>query len=174
MSARVYGPAMVWQPIPGGQDIMWSLSCALTAWRGTPYESGQSFKQLGADCIGAVFGVIDELDGRFRARKAGMPADTSMHSRAKAIAAVRELARRYTPCSKVEPVNGQYLVEPGDIVVTGPPGGGPGHVELVGASKNELWHAVKGSGFHQGGWSLLDVQILFGVYRLGDKERWAR
>jgi hypothetical protein len=102
-----------------------------------------------------------------------MPHDAAMHDREGAIGAMRELVRRYAPCQKVEPVAGVWHVEPGDIVLTGAPGGGPGHVAIVGAGRNQLWHAVKGSGFHQGGWSFLDVQVLYAVFRALDKERWA-
>lgn len=152
-----------------------ALGKALRDWEGTPYESGQRFKQRGADCIGAVFGVIDQIDGRDRATFPGMPQDTALHNRASAVAAVRELLRRYSPASKVEALPEQPLcVEPGDVLVTGAPGGGPGHVEIVGARRNELWHALPGSGFHQGGWGLLGCQVLFAVYRIDDKERWGK
>lgn len=176
MSLRVYAPSMVWDPIRAadGPAIMLSLERALEEWRGTPYESGQRFKQRGADCIGGVFGVVDEMDGRPRATFPGMPRDTAMHDRATAIGAVRELVRRYSPCVKVVEQDGVFLVEPGDIVVTGMPGGGPGHVEIVGARKNELWHALPSSGFHQGGWGFLAQQLLFAVYRIEDKHRWIR
>ena len=68
--------------------------------------------------------------------------------------------------------DGMTTVEPGDIVVTGAVGGGPGHVAIVGARRNTLWHAVSGPGFHQTGWALLSGQVLWAVYRIEDKHRW--
>lgn len=177
MSLRVYSPRLVWDTLrcADGPAISKSLDKALREWEGTPYESGQRFKQRGADCIGAIFGVVDQIDGRSRAAYPGMPQDTAMHNRATAVVAVRELLRRYAPAEKVEGLPGEpLLVEPGDVLVTGAPGGGPGHVEMVGARKNELWHALPGAGFHQGGWGLLNCQVLYAVYRIMDKERWAQ
>jgi len=181
MAIRIWSPNMVWEPSPEAPSVVSALERTLEAWRGTPYESGQRFRGRAADCIGALFGVIDDMDGRPRACYPGMPHDAAMHDRAGAIAAVRELVRRYSPCQKVEPAiwdeDGQstsptYYVEPGDIIVTGMPGGGPGHVEIVGAHRNELWHALPVSGFHQGGWSFLEQQYLYAIYRITDKHRW--
>ena len=168
--ARVYNPQMVW--MPGDVRVAVALGSALNAWMGTPYESGQRFIQRGADCIGGVFGVIDMADGRDRAAFPGMPQDAAMHSRSTAIVAVRELVSRYAPSRKVLAKDGIFYVEPGDIVVTGSPGGGPGHVEIVGANPNELWHALPSAGFHQGGWSFLEQQVLYAIYRIQDKYRW--
>ncbi len=170
--ARVVDPKLCWAPsmIPGLHD---SMSRVLSAWQGTPYESGQRFIQRGADCIGAVFGVIDDLDGRARAEFPGMPHDCAMHSGETARAAVREILRRYDPIVNVaQRSDGICCVEPGDLILTGHPGGGPGHVEMVGVRHGHLWHALPGIGFHQGGWSLFDTQTMLAVYRIEDKERW--
>lgn len=177
MTVRIWGPNMVWEPSPL-TSVTLALEHTLDAWDKTPYESGQRFIQRGADCIGALFGVVDDMDGRDRAEFPGMPHDAAMHDRAGAIAAVRELVRRYSPCVKVEPETDKdghpiYYVEPGDICVTGHPGGGPGHVEMVGAHRNELWHALPVSGFHQGGWAFLEQQFLYAIYRIKDKHRWS-
>lgn len=175
MTTRVYAPEMLWIYGDVSAASLVSLDDTLRAWKGTPYESGQCFIQRGADCIGAICGVIDDMDGQGRRLHPGMPSDTSMHSRSTAIRAVRELVRRYAPCTKVL-ADSEHIfhVEPGDIVVTGAPGGGPGHVEIVGSRRNELWHALPSSGFHQGGWSFLEQQLLFAVYRIQDKHRWGQ
>lgn len=174
MSTRVHSPHLVWGPGSVENCNLQALDAALRAWEGTPYESGQSYIQRAADCTGSVFGIIDSLDGRKRMEPAGFPHDGSLHDRAGAIRSVREIVRRYSPCYKVEAVEGLFHVEPGDIVVTGLPGGGPGHVEIVGARKNELWHAQPSPGFHQGGWSFLEQQLLYAVYRIEDKNRWGQ
>lgn len=173
MGTRIYAPTMVWTLGNLSCRSRTALGAALEAWRDTPYESGQRFIQRGGDCIGSLFGVIDDIDGRARAAFPGMPHDAAIHSRSTAIIAVRELVRRYSPCEKVESDEDHiFHVEPGDIVVTGSPGGGPGHVEMVGTRPNELWHALPASGFHQGGWSFLEQQILYAIYRIQDKHRW--
>lgn len=175
MRSRIYAPDMVWQPMSCArhEQATANLERALSRWERTPYESGQRFCQRGADCLGGVFGVIDDVDGRQRAQFPGMPADTALHNRRTAVRAVRELIRRYSPGRKLERSGGAFVVEPGDIVVTGAPGGGPGHVELVGPRRNQLWHALPASGFHQTGWGFLEQQLLFAIYRLDDRERWA-
>lgn len=171
MSVRIYRPQLVWSM--GDLQVAGDLGSVLNRWAGTRYESGQSYCQRGADCTGSVFGVIDELDGRARMRPAGFPHDASLHDRPGAIVAVREIVRRYSPCHKIEAdTDRKFHVEPGDIVVTGSPGGGPGHVEIVGANRNELWHSLPQSGFHQGGWSFFDTQVLYAIYRIEDKSRW--
>jgi hypothetical protein len=152
-----------------------ALERAIALWERTPYESGQRFAKRGADCLGAVFGVVDEMDGRSRARFPEFPHDIAMHQPETARSAVRTLLRVYVPCEKIEqdPFTRHFHVEPGDVLVTGERGGGPGHVMLVGPRKNTLWHAIPHIGFHQGGWSLFRRSLLFGAYRLMDKERWA-
>ncbi len=172
MSIRIYKPRLEWNF--GNLRTSMALFRELGRWAGTPYESGQSYCQRGADCTGSIFGVVDALDGRARMQPAGFPHDGSLHNRAGAIKAVREIVSRYSPCHKLESdENGIYQVEPGDIVVTGVPGGGPGHVEIVGAFENELWHSMPTPGFHQGGWSFLEQQVLYAVYRIEDKHRWS-
>lgn len=150
-----------------------NLGDVLRSWAGTPYSSGQRLRGRAADCIGAVFGAIDELDGRPRAQDPGLPQDTAMHHRESAVVAMREIMRRYAPLRKLQSVDGApIVVQPGDLVVTGLSNGGPGHIEIVGSRKNELWHATAGPGFHQGGWSLLSEQVLYGVWRPEEKDRW--
>jgi hypothetical protein len=168
---RIYKPRLVWNE--GDINVAIALGAEINRWAGTPYESGQSFPQRGADCTGSIFGIVDALDGRARMQPAGFPNDGSLHDRAGAVRSVREIVNRYSPCRKLESDDdGYFQVEPGDIVVTGMPGGGPGHVEIVGANKNELWHAQPAPGFHQGGWSFLEQQILYAIYRIEDKNRW--
>jgi hypothetical protein len=171
MTIRIYKPRLVWNT--GNIEIAAAMVSEIHNWIGTPYESGQSFPQRGADCTGSIFGIIDALDGRKRMKPVGFPHDGSLHCRAGAVRTVREIVRRYSPCHKIEAdEDGLFQVEPGDIVVTGDQGGGPGHVELVGPNPNELYHSMPSVGFHQGGWSFLEQQVLYAVYRIEDKHLW--
>lgn len=171
MSTQVFNPRLSWNA--GDPDIAVALQAEIDKWLETPYESGQSFPKRGADCTGSVFGIVDALDGRARMAPAGFPHDASMHDRVGAIKAMREILVRYQPHHKIElDENRLFQVEPGDILITGMPGGGPGHCEIVGPRPNELWHALPSAGFHQSGWSLLDIQVLYAIYRIEDKHRW--
>lgn len=182
MSLRVYKAPMLWTPLSIRgfdreqlQAVTSRLESVLEGWRWTPYESGQCARGRGADCIGAVFGAVDEMDGRDRRLVSGLPRDAAMHRRHTAVKAMRRLVRAYQPAEKVEPEPGQkWAVQPGDIVVIGEQGGGPGHVMMVGPRRNTLWDATPGPGFQQKGWSLLDTNVLWAVYRLGNREEWLR
>jgi hypothetical protein len=173
VSVRTYKPRLTWSEGGLSPEVLINLDRVLRSWARTPYSSGQRLKGRGADCIGSVFGVIDELDGRLRAQDPGLPQDTAMHHRDTAVVAMKEILRRYAPLRKLGAMGrAPLVVEPGDLLVTGLSNGGPGHLEMVGARKNELWHATAGPGFHQGGWSLLSEQVLYGVWRPEEKDRW--
>lgn len=141
------------------------------SWEGTPYRSGGSLRGVEADCIGSLFGIIDELDGRQRRRDSDMPHDTSFHNAAAAYRALVRLRRIYAPAVRLR----SWCYQPGDLLVVGTSDGGPGHLMMVGARKNNIWHATAASGFTQAGWSLgTGFERLFAAYRLGDRERWVR
>jgi len=174
MSVILYSPEMEWCPLDDPK-IQANIERVMWAWKGTPYESGQRFIGRGADCIGAIFGIVDDLDGQSRAELPNLPPDAAMNDRSTAILAMRELITRYAPMARVRPdENNVTHVEPGDFVVTGELGGGPGHLEMVGARRNELWHCIPEVGFHQGGWSFFSTQVLWAVYRIQDKHLWTR
>ena len=144
------------------------IEAALEAWRGTRYGSGQRLRGVAADCIGAALGVIDDVDGRPRAQDPSVPADTSLHDPASARRAVVALRRLYMPCERVR----DGLLQPLDVVVFGPSGGGPGHVMLVGPRRNTLWHCTREAGFHQSGWSTIEGYEVMAAYRMSDRHRW--
>ena len=171
--SRIVVPNMLWVQHPE-PAIAERLDRVLREWDRTPYESGQRIKGLAADCLGAVFGVIDEMDGRERAITPEFPPDTAMHSADTARKAMRRLLRLYAPNDKVDlPPNGVFRVRPGDVVITSYVGGGPGHVAMVGCRKNELWHSLPDNGgFTQRGWGFYDEQEICAVYRSADQERW--
>jgi len=152
------------------------LGEVLESWKGTPYISGQRLRGVGADCIGSVFGAIDELDGRPRAQDPSLPADTALHNPRAAYKAVAAIRRIYAPAERLRCPHGRLSVQPGDLLVVGTSKGGPGHLMIVGARKNTVWHASNSaSGFCQTGWALGDgFERLFAVYRLGDRERWVK
>lgn len=173
-----------WQPI--NAPTMARMRDVLLRWEDTPYRSGGSLCGVEADCIGSVFGVIDDLDGRERRKNSDMPHDTALHNQEAAFGAVSRLRHIYEPAEKLEmtevpvrpPLRSMvqgYVLEPGDLLVVGTSAGGPGHLMIVGPQENTIWHSVQGQGFRMGGWGLGDGwERLFAAYRLGDRERWTR
>lgn len=180
--SRVYIPNLIWEPLADpnnrfdGKPVMDRMEQILSDWSTSHYESGASLRGIACDCIGGVFGVVDDLDGQKRACRSPLPQDSAMHNREAAIATMKQLVNRFEPNSHIpQAEDGYFYVQPGDIVVTGYPGGGPGHVEIVGPRRNTLWHALPQAGFHQTGFGFLEGrQLLWRIYRLGDRWRWTR
>lgn len=168
-----------WEPlrIPNilrvGSDaqVMLNMLDVLDGWADTRYGSGQRCRGVLADCIGFVFGAIDDLDGRPRAQAPSMPPDTALHDPASSSEALRALRALYEP---VEALTSPE-VQPFDILCVGPSLGGPSHAMLVGPAKNTIWHCTPGAGVHQAGWSLgAGYEVLHGAFRIGDRRRWLR
>lgn len=138
------------------------------AWEGTPYREGQSVRGVGTFCTAFVCAVLDELyqDGRATSLPE-IPTDASMHDRSTALAGLRWFLRRYPEHAEV--TSGK--IQPGDVLVTGPSGGGPGHAILVGPRENTLWQCSGGS-VHFTGMALPDCYQLHAVYRMKDRIRW--
>jgi hypothetical protein len=144
----------------------------LATWEGTRYGSGQRCRGVLADCVGAIFGCIDDLDGRQRAQSPSMPPDTALHDLSTSAEALAALRAIYDPVQSVRRDRG---VQPFDILVVGPEGGGPSHAMLVGTAPGHLWHCTPGAGFHRGGWALgTGYEVLHGAFRIGDRWRWLR
>jgi hypothetical protein len=100
-----------------------------------------------------------------------MPHDTSFHNPAAAYRALVRLRRLYAPVRRLRAA----AYQPGDVLVVGTGAGGPGHVMLVGARENNVWHSTAASGWAQCGWALgQGFERLFGAYRLDDRHRWLR
>jgi len=98
-----------------------------------------------------------------------LPADRSLHDIEGSKAAMRLIVDLYRPRSvgwETEPL------EPGDMLVVGPPGGGPGHAMVAGPAR-QLWHCMP-AGVVRTGLQLKQTDwTLFRVYRVADKHTWA-
>jgi cell wall-associated NlpC family hydrolase len=166
----------VWQPmsVERADEIQARMLRVLEGWAGTKYLSGQRCKGVGVDCIGFVFGLIDELDGKGRASFASIPSDAALHSKVTAYKAVVALRRTYSPAIRLRKAQGSPMaLEPGDLLVVGTQLGGPGHLMIVGPRKNTIWHAMPGSQVAQCGWCTGDgYERVFAVYRLLDRDAW--
>ncbi len=151
------------------QAIAQRVDDVLECWRDTPYASGQQALGVGVDCVRFGAAVLDQLDGRVRVPPERLPQDIALHNRGEAMKAMRTFLRGYTPNNRV--LDG--FVEPGDIVVTGFSGGGPGHLQIIGGRSNTIWHAtgsrvqMTGFGFRGNG-----QQRIVGIFRFAERWRW--
>jgi cell wall-associated NlpC family hydrolase len=163
---------IAWRPVTGPSELgarafEARLDTALRAWEGTPYMAGQQKESAGVDCVRFVAAVMDDLLRRPRTPIATLPADAALHDRDGAIAAMKRLRLAFMPNRFLE--DGE-LLEPGDIVVTGPSAGGPGHAMIVGARRSTLWHATR-LGVQWTGLAPPPGHAVFRAYRLLDEER---
>lgn len=156
----------VWTPHPD-PEAQARLAAVLAPWDGTRYMAGQQRRGAGVDCVRFVSAVLDELLGQ-QTPISTLPPDTAIHAPAKAEAAFQRLCVLFP----VEPLEGAF-VEPGDVLVTGPIHGGPGHAVVVGPAPHMLWHASHRR-VHQvsiRGIALLEHRF-FHAYRLRGDRRW--
>ena len=173
MTIRYYPIARPWQPLSlrdkkDARLIQTKLNALFEMWQGTPYMSGNQCIQKGVDCVRWVTAVLDMMYSRDPTNIKTLPSDASFHNKRGAMKAMIQIKRMYPHCKvlRSEPM------EPGDLVIVGPPGGGPGHAMLVGTEKNTLWHCAPFSGVCKTGWSLaMSHQHIFRVYRAKDRVR---
>lgn len=158
-----------WQHVsnPNGAAIEQRIAAVLDAWRDTPYRIGNQVRGEGVDCVRYVTGVLDDLVGYRRVPLASLPDDACLHSREGAFAAMREILRIY---HELAPVEGDDI-EPADILVVGPRGGGPGHAMIVGSQPNTIWHAGV-ERVHATGMTAPGEYEFFGVYRWSSRGDW--
>lgn len=139
------------------------------SWEKTPYMALKSAKQGGVDCIRFVCSVADELYGYSRGPMITLPPDQAMHDRAGALAAMRAICRRYEPL--IDATDDEFL-EPGDILVVGPNGGGPGHALIAGGKQGHVWECLA-RGVTLSGMPIIgSTTELFRIYRVTDKDKW--
>lgn len=163
---------LIWTPYSDErpEEITARLEAILTSWWGTPYRENQQCKGYGADCVRFVCGVLDELDGGTRRKVKTLPSDVSLHSPETARRSMRTIMKLFMPHSRVLDMTAQ----PGDVLVTGPKHGGPGHAMIVGTQKNTLWEATSPS-VRRVGWAIGSNlhNKLYRVLRMTDRsDRW--
>lgn len=142
----------------------------LTEWEDTRYDLKFSDKGAGIYCTAFVVRVLDELYGRPRTPLPSIPDDIGFHSKHGAYAGFKWFMRQYPTRRRLR----DNKVQPGDIVIVGPNGGGPGHAMIVGPRENTLWHATGTRGVHYTGMGLPASYQFFAAYRFEDRERWYR
>lgn len=152
-----------------GRRIERRLASVLTKWEHTPYSSSliQQGPKGGVYCTAFVARVLDVLFGYEPTPMPDIPHDAAMHNPKKAVGALRWFFRRYHGSFEVKNLE----VEPGDIAITGPKGGGPGHAMIVGPRENTLWQA-DGQRVHYTGMYLPEPYELHQVRRFYQREEW--
>jgi len=178
MTLRLYNPGLVWHPLRlasgGGLPLLAEsraierrMARILNEWKGTRYSDCPPCKGEMANCVGFVSSVLDELYGWDPAPLPDVPSDACFHNKRKAIRGLRWFLNRY-PHRKVA----SNEIEAGDVLVTGPNSGGPGHAILVGPDENTLWQMH--SDAHCAGLAIPTTYRLFKAYRLKDRLSWLR
>jgi hypothetical protein len=121
--------------------------------------------------------VLDEL---FRKEKPtpmkNIPHDVSMHNPAMARGGLRWFLRHFPTAQRIWSVTlsdamDHVLVQPGDIFICGPIGGGPGHAIMVGPRRNTMWQA-SGLHVHYTGLHVPRGHMLYAIYRFTNREEW--
>lgn len=147
----------------GSPEIRERLSEILRVWNKTPYMAGCQAPRMGVDCVRFVAAVLDSMLGIHTNIRA-LPQDIAFHKPDTAQAALHCLLRAYSPVRALE--DGEPLL-PADVIIVGPPSGGPGHSILVGPEPCTLWQSDVGTGVAQGGFSLVEPhQRLKRIYRV--------
>ncbi len=146
------------------------LTRILGEWERTPYDTKFSEKQVGSSCAGFICRVLDELYGRSPTELLNIPNDISFHNRNGAMAGLKWFLQAYPEAQQVTDMK----VQPGDIIITQPEGGGPGHALIVGPRENTMWQTTDDIvGVHYTGLSVPSSYQLSAVFRFTDREKWA-
>lgn len=163
---------MVWTPFSEpklsreqNDAIAARIRDVLQSWKGTRYCAGQRAKGVAVDCVRFATACVDELFRVEHVPLETLPPDAAFHAKKTAIRAMRRIRRLYEPMTRVV----DDIVQPMDIVVTGPRNGGPGHMMLVGWRPNTMWETGTAA-VREVGWTIADR--VFRVYRLGERHAW--
>lgn len=162
-------PPASWSPIQehDGSAMQLRLQLELDSWVGTPYMIGQQVKGVGVDCARFVGAILDFMGGT-RTPLELIPPDACFHDPALATRALDKFRHLFRPMSIVR----GWAVQPGDVMVTGPVGGGPGHGIVVGCAPGTLYEAGSFS-VQKTGFAIPSSRRVFGVYRKADRLRWS-
>ena len=155
-----------WRPTPYDDR----LNDLFEKWKDTPYIEGQQRAGSGVDCFRFVCAVLDGMEHTKRTVE-HIPADRSIHDRRGAFRGFKRVLERFKPFEVVK----DKVLEAGDVLISGPKGGGPGHALIAGSKPLTLWH-VPGVGLRvrRIGMALSQGQ-LFRIYRTSNKDlRWVQ
>lgn len=162
---------IAWEPLPSGEASDRSaarLGRILRSWEGTPYAAGGGYRGVAADCVRSTVLILSEWVRARVPHIETLPPDASLHSR---WGAIRGLIRIRRALPEHVRLRHPTAVQPGDVLITGHPAGGPGHSIIVGTERNTLWQATQSAGFVRCGWGLpADYARLYAVLRFCDRK----
>ncbi|TRZ51606.1 MAG: hypothetical protein D4S01_04415 [Dehalococcoidia bacterium] len=139
----------------------------LDSWEGTPHMDGQQAKGMGVDCVRFVAAVLDELIGTKTPIK-HLPSDTAFHQRDKAVAGMRLFIKQFDGYR----IGPDEPLQAGDVLVTGPRSGGPGHAMIVGPD-GFIWQSAYKKVIKSGLESMsVTVYKHKATMRVRNRERW--
>lgn len=145
-------------------------------WRGTRYAKGQSCRGVATNCVGFLCRVLEELQGEPAREIPVVADDAAFHDRKTATAAMRKIIAAYGPVARsFRPHRegaGTIVVTPGDVLITGPANGGPGHAAIVGWERNTIWQASSGGGVHMAALTIPRHRLFRVLWP--DKMEWVR
>ena len=133
------------------------------AWEGTPFQDNMQIRGRGVDCVRFMAAVLNEAYREQRCTINQLPRDVGWHDRSRAIQAMRAIHRIYPESAIIR----DGSLEPGDVLVTRPPGGGPAHVVMVGGRPGHFWEASSGGVVRCG-----QPAKIARTYRATDKNLW--
>lgn len=169
MTVTVKAVPLLWTPI----DLVVTarIHKELNSWLGTPYRHGMCKKgpNGGANCITFVGGFLDAAYRWAPIKITTWPGDVSLHNPSLATRILREMLGRYPH----DEIREEKSLEIGDMLVTGPLDGGPGHVCIAGMKQGLIYQALEGSGVVRTGCGYdPNVQQKFRIYRPKFKNTW--
>lgn len=168
-----------WEPLKLGEghlsdDLVASqraerrLARILASWEGTPYAAGQGYRGVGGDCVRATVLILSEWMRWSPPSLTTLPPDAALHDRVGAMRGLHRIRRALPPHTRLR---GVLRAQPGDVLITGHPSGGPGHAIIVGPQRNTLWQATQSAGFARCGWALPpEFARLYAVLRFDRRE----
>lgn len=115
------------------KDVEDRLMEILHSWDGTPHMDGQQCRGVAVDCVRFVSAVLDELAGT-NTQLDRLPQDASFHNADVCWKAFKRFMSEFPTKDVLD-----SEMQPGDVLITGPKNGGPGHAIIVGAD-GALWH----------------------------------
>lgn len=166
---------LIWRPLSEtlpaevAERISRRLIRICERWEGTPYMSRQQMVGVGVDCVRFVCAVMDEMYGV----KNEVPRewnDARMNDPSQAKEMVEYIRQLYPDMNYIG--DGNRVIEPGDVILTGKAGVGPSHAVLVGAKRNTSWDTHR-RGVRRCGLGLIrGVQQVYAIVRTKDKTLW--
>lgn len=137
----------------------------MQSWLGTPYRlfSQTPGRSGGTDCVRYIGALGDALQGT-QTEIPRVLSDVSFHCPETAKSGMRFLMRAFS--MRVVPETDWHGLQESDVIISGPPGGGPGHA-MMAAKDKFIYHCNLGSGVSRCGLDLHGYEFFAVLRRIG-------